>query len=221
MNRCLASGLTIAELALAMAITALVGLSVTGVFMAMSTAQAHSDQHYLYAQTARCAARHVQVALRKAKLVTAADDTGLVLWARDSNGDGSINVSELLVFAYGSASGELEQVRIVFPESMPAETRAALDVGKSLASVTSVAGVQVMMQNDFPSYYVRELLADGVLELSRDLAPAPPLTRTVKLRIKVGKAKRNVVAYACATLRDDNTDRVGTASGEYVLLAGE
>ena len=222
MNRsCRPGGLTVAELVLAMDITGVVGLSVSGVFMALSTAQAHSEDHQTYVQTARCTARHVQRILRKAKLVVAADAGGLLVWSEDTNGDGLINVSELVAFLYDDPRKELEQKRVVFTASMAAATREALDVRIALADLDDLTALDAKVQSAFPQYYVEELLADNVREFTGELDAAAPRTKTVKLRLKIGTAKRSVTVYACATIRADETARVGTSGGEYVLTTPE
>ena len=222
MNRsCRPGGLTIAELVLAMAITGVVGLSVSGVFMALSTAQAHSEDHQTYVQTARCTARHVQRILRKAKLIVAADAEGLLVWSEDTNGDGLINISELVGFVYDEQGKVLEQKRVAFPASMSPATRDALDVHMALADLSDLADLDAKAQSTVPQYYVEELLADNVREFTGELDAAAPLTKTVKLRLKIGTEKRVVTVYACATLRADETTRVGTSGGVYVLTTPE
>lgn len=212
------NGLTVVELVVAMAVTSMVALTVTGAFMALNTAVEHSDEHYLHVQTARCVSRLVQAALRKSKLVTAAEQGGLVLWAGDTNEDGKINISEVLVFRYLDVESKLEQAKVVFPDSMDPDTRAALDVHKALADLDDVAAVREMMATDFPDYYCNEELATHVLSHSVYPDEAAPLTRMLKLRVTIGTARRSITVYPSGALRDDETDRVGLSEGEYVLI---
>jgi len=193
-------------------------MSVSGVFMALSTAKAHTENHQTNVQTARCTARHVQRILRKAKLVVAADGGGLLVWGEDTNDDDRINISELVGFAYDDQRRELEQRRVVFPASMLPATRDALDVGIELAGLSDPTALHEKAQSEFPQYYVEEVLADNVLEFTGELDAAAPLTKTVKLRLKIGTEKRSVTVYACATLRVDEIARVGSSDGVYVLM---
>ena len=76
---------SIAELVLALAITGMIGLSVTGVYMVLSTAQAHTDEHYEHLQSSAGVRRLLERTLRRSRLVLAAGSDGLALWAGDDN----------------------------------------------------------------------------------------------------------------------------------------
>ena len=218
MKRARTNGFTAVEVLLAMVVTSLVALTVTSVFMALSTAQQHCEDQYLYVQEARNTARYLQARLRKARLLTAADSSGMVLWAQDANANGLINVSELRVITYDAAARTLRESRVAFPDSLSADTRAALDVTKTVASLSVPANVKLALQQDYAAYYQEETLAGRIRGFSVQPDAAAPMTRLVKVRLTIGSDQRSMTLYASASLRADYTSHLGLSGGQYVLI---
>ena len=89
------SGFTLIEVTMAMVVISVIGLTVAGVAMALSTAQDNSQDYYQCIQTGRVSMLRLQDMLRRARLVTEVFDTGLVIWESDTNGNRTIDLSEL------------------------------------------------------------------------------------------------------------------------------
>jgi len=200
---------------MAMSITAVIGLTVAGVAIALSTAHAHSQDYYQSIQTNRSAVMQIQRSIRKTKLITATDGSSLVAWAGDTNANGLINLSELLLLSYDQASGELVEYRVVFPDSMDAQTRLALDVESTLATVMDPAAVEAMLTED--QYCQRLVIASAVKDFSVSAWPDVPLSRLVRFQLTVGQGQRDLTLRSAACMRADMIEAVGISDDQYVL----
>jgi len=209
------SAFTIAELLIALAITAVIGLTVAGVAMALSRSYQHSEQYYRYLQSGRVASIRLQGSLRKSRLVTASDASTLVLWAEDYNNDGQINVSEVLFVYYDHGARELIERSTVFPDSMSASVREMLDFTIPLSALSDpnvATGPPA-----YESYDSKRLLAAYVEDFQVFCTDAPPFTKLVKFCLKVGGDGQFVTMHGASRLRADRTEYVGEFGGEYVL----
>ncbi len=210
-------GFTVAEMVLALAIVGMIGLSVTGVYMTLNTAQAHSDEYYTHLQTARGLVRTLDRSLRKARLVLARDADGIAVWTDDTDDDGLVNLSEITVFYYSSSDGTVVRSRVVFPDEMAETVRAPLDEQITLAEISTVTGLRTSMAEKSPSYFTDVLLAENVLSFTSEVDSSAPLSTLVKASFAVGTAKRYAWGYAGGALRAPYVSRVGQVDGDYVL----
>ena len=210
-------GFTLAELVVSVAITAVIASAVAGLAMALSTASEHGRDRYLSLQTARIAMLNVRDLIRKAKLVTTCDGTSMVLWAEDSNGNGSINLTEVSLVGRDSSLEQIRMHRIVFPDHWSEETKASLDIELELDDLTDLDDVLAVLEAS--SYDQITVLAGDVRSFNVRVSPAAPMTELVGLTITVGPAERAVTLRTAVHLPADVTDRVGVADDEYVLIS--
>ena len=207
---------TLTEVIIAASIMTMIGLSVTGVTVALTNAYADSQDFYQSLQTARSAVRNIQSVVQKSKLIPACEEVGIVLWAEDSNNDGLINRSEVAVVIYGPSWQEVRQYRVVFPDDMDETTKTALDVMMPLASLENLNSVFTIVEDD-PYVQVR-VLATDVTSFRVATDPAPPLSTLVTIEIQVGLNDKIAVKLRTACCpRADEIDHVGFSDGKYVL----
>ena len=91
---------TLLELVITIAIMSVIGLSVAGVSVALSTAHANSQSAYENIQASRNTLIGIQRVLNRARLIVATDSQTVLYWVGDANGDGAINISELVALWY-------------------------------------------------------------------------------------------------------------------------
>jgi hypothetical protein len=120
--------LTLAELILAIGIAAVVAGAVAVLAAGLSHAHARTEALRETVHSMRMGMMRLERALRTAKLVTAAETGRLVVWTGDANGDGQINVDELLLLGHDADAGTLVSRQLVFPEDMARGLRKLLNV---------------------------------------------------------------------------------------------
>jgi len=211
-----ASGFTLAETVMAISMTVVVGLAVAGMTAALSNVQANSERYYKHLHNGRAGTNRLQATLRKARLVTAASDDALILWATDVRDPGQINVSEIVGVYRDAATGQLIERSVVFPDSLSQVTRAALDMVIPLSDVTDITAVDDPMEP--PQYDLQRVLAHDVDSFKVYCDTPAPRTRMVKFTLTVGENAEAVEMTAGATLRADWVDKVGESGGEYFLM---
>jgi len=209
------SGFTLAEVVIAASITMVIGLAVAGVSMALGDLHEEAETYYEFLQNARVATSRFQATLRHAHLVTAASPTAMVIWANDDHDPGHINVSELVGVYLDPTIKKLLEHRIVFPPDLSNDMRDSLDERMTLAQASNVDLAENL--GKLPQYQQHRMLAGNVTELQCVMDAAPPLTRTVSLRVNVGQGDRTVALYGGAVLRAEKTAYVGTVDGAAVL----
>ncbi len=209
-------GFTLAELAIAAAITVVIGAAVTGVAVGLSNAQEHSEEYHRSLRNAQTASIRLPETLRRALLVTAGSDDRLVLWAEDTNDDGEINVSEVLKIYFDVATHQLIERSYIFPEAMAQDTRDALDYTLSLGEVddTSICESGSL----YPQYDTKRVLANNVRSFELQFSPDSPETKMVAFGLVVGEGDNAVKIRGAARLRADQVSRVGKSDDKYVLL---
>lgn len=208
-------GLTLAELVVAMVITVVIGLAVTGVAGAMSNINARAEDYYEYLQSGRVAASRLEEALRSAKLITVASGSSIVAWTSNETDKTKINVSEVTKVYLDTNTRQLMQRTTVFPDSLEPSTKTALDTSVTLADMVTANAA-----NDAPPYAqydVTRVLARNVQEFQVYPDVPTPLTQTVKFRLVVGSYAQPVTQYGAVTLRASKVSSVAVADGTYVL----
>lgn len=209
------TGFTLMEVVIAMSITVVISLAVATVSVALGNLHEQSQEYYEFLQTGRVAAGRLQATLRGARLVTAASSDSLVIWSADVRDLGKINLSEITTIYYDEATRTLIERHVVFPDTMEADTVAALDITLALSQVTDAKVAEGDLP--LPQYDDRRVLAANVLAFDVYCDPAPPLSRLVKFRLTVGKGDKTVRTCGGAALRADKTSYVGFADGQAVL----
>lgn len=206
---------TLVEMVMAMSITAMTALAVAGATMTLSTAYSHSQDYYQNIQAARTTMLRFHSAVCKARLITAADNDTMVLWARDTNGDGRINIAELLLIDYDEGTRELREYSVVYPGELPESIRDTYNVHILLSSVAAVGAAGTVLGT--PPYIQERLVATDVTAFSVTTDSAPPLARIVKLQITVGQSPGSITLRSASTMRADMTSYVGIVGSNWVL----
>ena len=207
---------TLMECVLALSITAITGLAAAGVSVALANAYERGQAHTESMHSARVVMSRITAMIRKAKLVAAASDDALVLWADDANLDGVINRDELSLLRYDDRNGRLEELKIILSDDMPYEIQVALNPEVSLSVAAQDPDATEVMLSRMPGYATR-VLATDVSELSFDVRPKAPMTTLVKIQSTHGQGDSSVSLSCAATLRAGKTDQVGISKGQYVL----
>jgi len=208
---------TLIEMTMAIAITAVTGLSIAGAAITFSSAQEYSREFYGNIQTARTAMMRIQRLVRSCLLVTSLDGTSMILWANDANEDGRINPSETVCLEWDYETGEIRLLRIAYPAGMSSEMLLALDMEKPLETFANRHQAESEI---FSSTYVATtVLATDVTSFSVTAKPSAPLARLVRIQMTVGSGTRAVTLRSAANTRADRTAWVGIADGNFVLAS--
>jgi len=213
--RTVRNGMTLTEVVLALAITSIVGASIAGVSIAISTACEHGRDFYESNSTGRAALFRLTKTIRNARLVTDAGSGYLIVWDADHNGDGKINQDELSLIDYNFEEKTITREQVVLPEDATAETRATWAGRVNLDDADSRLGVLTPIE--FNAYYAPVVIAENVHEFVVSTSPAPPMTNCVDLKVTVGSGDGAVTLRTAATLRADSRDTVMEADGTYFI----
>lgn len=207
---------TLPELVTAITITAVIGLAVVGVSVALSKAYANSDNFYQSLQSGRSSMLRLQSEIRKSRLVTAASGGQLVLWMDDLNGDGEINLNEIAVLSYDSASREIRKKQIVFPGWLGQQIIDALNIEIQLNGlVDSVSTILSLFQAS--NYMQTTAVAADIYSCSFSAVPNPPLSKLIIVDLVAGDNDRNINMRSAVAVRAPLTGSVGVSNGQYVL----
>jgi len=208
-------GLTVPELVIAMFITALIGASISGVWMVLSTAHASNSETYTNTQTARNTIRRIQREFRRAKLVTSVGTGAIVYWKEDSNANCAIEISELSGLVHNPEDGTLKKHRVVFPPEMDPQVRTALDYSVPLSSAVNLNYALDMIAGN--ARHVETLEAEDVGTFEVRSYPSSPVSKMVEIFVVVGGGEEQAVIRSAASLRAGKTDDVVTCEGHYIL----
>jgi len=206
-----------AELVMALAITAITGLAVAGVSVALSSAYESSEGYSESIQTARTTTDRIRRAVWASKLVLRAGDGCLTVWRRDTNGDGQINLTEIVSYSLDRSNNRLVERYVAFPVGMSENTRKALDATVSLA--TALANDNYLGSANL-GYGVTNVLAENVSSFAAEGDVAPPLTRLVEIELTVGQSLQTMTLRTAAGLRADYISRLQETKTGWVLSGG-
>ena len=214
MHRC-RRGFTLAELVLALAITTVIGLAVTGVAAAVSNFNQRAEAYYEYLQSGRVAAVRLEGMMRPALLITAASGDKMVVWTNDATDAGKINVSEVTKIFLDTSTRQLMQRTTVFPDSLSTATKTALDTSLALSTLTSAS--VATSPPPYVQYDATSILARNVQSFVVYPDTPAPLTRLLKFKLVVGADGQTVTQYGAVMLRAPSTAKVSGTTGSYVL----
>jgi prepilin-type N-terminal cleavage/methylation domain-containing protein len=210
-----ARGLTLAELLIAMTVMSVIGLAVTGVAMALSSAHAASEAYNQYVQTGRVAMARVTQKVRGSSLIVSADAQRLVLWSGDANADGRISLDEVAVITYDGPARQVRHYAVEFPDHWPNWMKALLNSSLELRSLSSAASVEWWLSRHWLCQTT--VLADDVLDFSPSVSPAAPLSTIASVEMTVGDDAHEVTLHNAAGLRADKTSHVYESDDEFFL----
>jgi hypothetical protein len=198
---------------MALTITALIGMTVVTVSSALSSAQASTDSMIEAISSGRYAMRSIAADVRKAALVTTADDDGMVLWTGDDNADEQINISEL-IFIRLDDNQAVQRLQVVFPPS----AAPSLNVSRTLAQVTDTGNVRNLLTGGaYSNYLTQRTLAVDVSNFEIVTNDTPPIPQLVLIRLTVGQDAQQITLTNTARLRANATDCVSFVENVPVL----
>jgi len=142
--------MTLVELMMALAITAIVALAAAGMLSAVTYGSAErTDMRSLLVRQEMIAQR-LSAAVRASRQVLDADDDRLILWVSDANHDDVTQVSEVRWIHFSENDGTLTSTSVSFPDHLTHEQMDALDAvfnpAQSMQSQLSGLGSYVVMQ---------------------------------------------------------------------------
>ena len=210
-------GLTLVELVIGMAITAMVGLSVAGVSSVLAGSYSQGEEYYRSVQSARIAMLRLQSEVRKAHLLTEVSTRQMMLWHEPVGGDGLINPSELTLITYHPDEDNITQYRVVYPDWLDPSLRDLLDSPIDLQGLLNQPSfwAEVIRLN---TYAQSTVLASGITDFSLSGATSAPTTRLVTTHVTAGAGARAVHLRGSVATRADRTGYLVFANGEYVLV---
>lgn len=215
-----AKGLTFAELLIAISITAVVGVAVAGVTIAVSNAGVSADDQFECEQGVRVARARSARYVQQAALVTAVEDERLLLWMGDADGSRSINLDELVLLKFEPNSRDPDQSRLVrywveFPDDMHWLFRRLLNREYSLHRAGNARSMEFWMR--LTSYGRESTIATHVSSARFSAEPEPPLSRIAQVKLTVSVGEHSATRSGTATLRADRTGDVEYRFGRYWL----
>jgi type II secretory pathway component PulJ len=116
------SGFTLAEVILAALFAAIACTAAAALIKSINDASATTSGIYGAAASARDGIACMDMLVEQAGLIGYRDDNRILIWRNDDNKDGQINLLELTLFRYSSATGSLDLVEIHFPPGTSSET---------------------------------------------------------------------------------------------------
>ncbi len=200
---------------LAMFITSIIALTITAVTMGLSASHASSLNSQQANRIATSAVRRIQSEVRKAKLITCAEDDMLAYWTGDDNGDGVINRSEIAVIRYDADNGEVKCIRPTLGHITDETTKTALNVEISLDSLTDSGSVEQVLAES--PKLTQTVLASHVDDFRFSVIPEPPISRLVKMYMDIKMDGNSTTLTSASAIRADEIARVGYSDEKYVL----
>jgi type II secretory pathway pseudopilin PulG len=208
-------GFTLAELVLALAITTVIGLAVTGVAAAVSNLNQRAEAYYECLQNGRVAATKLETMMRPALLITAASGSNMVVWTNDTADVGKINVSEVAKIFLDTTTKQLVLRTTAYPSTLTAAQVTGLDTSIALSNLTSVS--VATSAPTYVQYDVVSVLAANVQSFAVYPDVPAPLTGLLKFKLVIGVAGQTVTQYGAVMLRAPSTSKVLVSDGKYVL----
>jgi hypothetical protein len=120
-------GLTFLEFVLALAVTAMIGLAITGMMMAVTTGQRSRRDNRSFVIRTEALKSRLAAYLGPSRCILATDGTNLVLWLNDSRQGETVHASEVRWLIFNAVDGTLEVHYVSFPSDWTEVTRALED----------------------------------------------------------------------------------------------
>ncbi len=165
---------TLVELLITMVVTGIILLAVTTLAFAMSSASRSTDDTILTEALLRQTRLRIGELLRTCKLICAAPGNDLAIWQDDTNGDGKINVSELVYIERGDGLNTLRLCLFAPGQNDPIDL-----------SSLAVAATKASLVAKYAEIYVPLIPACHNVRFGLD--KAPPLTRRVTVSFDAGE----------------------------------
>jgi hypothetical protein len=207
--------MTLVELMLALSITALIGVCISGTIMAVADAQAATDNKNDSLQAARSSLFNLERMIRDARLVSAGSATTLSLWMGDTNGDGQINVDETIYLTYLPAERVVRAKAVKFPLNLDTFYKSLLNDQLPLSASADVGVLETLP--GVASYVQEWSVAVDVDQLEFKFTATPPLSEAVTVAARFGSTGHTVGLNSTVRLRAGATKDLIDDAGEYVL----
>lgn len=194
-RRC--AGLTLVEMMLAMAITALIVAAISAMLMAVAYGtSSRGDMRGLVMKQKLLAVR-LDAAIRGSKQVLSlVDGEVIVLWLDDADGDENPSLGEVRRIEFDAATGNIKSYKMVYPDGWTTEQKAAVDWHFFL---DENANLITAAQRD-TTYFQGEIWATSVTGLSLNCDPT-------------NASEARMIAYRVALNAGDMTDTlIGAAA---------
>jgi len=194
-GRCAAAaGLTLIELLMALAGTALVALAIVAMLFAVSRgADGRTDLRSTVVRQKALIGR-ITAAIRSSHRVLAADDDAIVLWMADSDGDGNPNLGELRRIERNVATKEVSSYTAPFNLSPASNTSYPLASTNFESTTAALQGT-----DDFPQELWATEVGGWTLALNHAVTQQASL---VSFRVTLEAGGLEQTAIAAAALRN-------------------
>jgi len=169
---------TLVELLIALVVTGVILSAVTTLAFAMSSASRASDDTILKEAQLRQARLRIAELVRNCKLICAAAGNDLAVWQADTNGDGIINVAELVYIEGGDDHNVLRLCQFSAGQNAPV-----------LLPSLALATMKAWLVSQYSETYARLIPACQNVQFTLDTAP--PYTR--RLTISFGLSENGTV----------------------------
>jgi len=136
-------GFTLVELLVALVVTGIVLAAVATLAFAMGAANDVADDSSQKQAQVRCATLRISELIRHCKLICGTPGGDLAIWRADDNGDGQININELVYIERGINGDCLRLCEIPSSDSSPVNLS---DIETLLTSSSSVTYVPLVPQ---------------------------------------------------------------------------
>ncbi|MHC4499965.1 MAG: prepilin-type N-terminal cleavage/methylation domain-containing protein [Planctomycetota bacterium] len=161
------SGLTLVELLVALVVASIVLSAVATLAYAMGTANdVMGDTSHKQAQV-RCATLRISKLIQHCKLICGTPGSDLAVWRADDNGDGQININELVYIERGDGEDYLRLCE--FPPSA--------------ASLINLGDIETLVASDYGVSYVPLIPQCSNVQFSLDVLP--PSTKFVSVSFEI------------------------------------
>ena len=161
------NGFTLVELLVALVVTGIVLAAVATLAFAMGTANDVADDSSQKQAQVRYATLRISELIRHCKLICGTPGGDVAVWRADDNGDGQININELVYIERGTGRDYLRLCE--FPSSD--------------TSLVNLSDIETLSAGDYSVTYVLLVPQCGNVEFSFDVAP--PNSRFVSISIDI------------------------------------
>lgn len=161
------NGFSLVELLVALVVTGIVLAAVATLAFAMGTANDVADDSSQKQAQVRYATLRISELIRHCKLICGTPGSDVAIWRADDNGNGQININELVYIERGTSGDYLRLCK--FPSSD--------------TSLVNLSDIETLSTSDYSVTYVPLVPQCGNVQFSFDVAP--PNSRFVSIAFDV------------------------------------
>lgn len=190
--------MTILELTLAMAITAMVAVAIASMMSAISTGERMRRDNRGFLVRSHAAKTRLSAYIARSRCLLDANGSDLVLWLDDRRGSATVHATEIRWFLFDSVNGTLDVHFVSFPDEWTAVAKALEDVEYAadadwsavwssyesqalISKLTLVDGLDtVLVVTDQPNVLDSRVVQ---FDLGFQTQSGQPLTQTIKVTI--------------------------------------